>query len=62
VNNPIAADRNNVDTITDDVIEISPEIDNQQPGDDDLERFENEKSIYIQIFQFLALCYYHVKQ
>jgi hypothetical protein len=47
VNNPIAADRNNVDTITDDVIEISPEIDNQQPGDDDLERFENEKSIYI---------------
>jgi hypothetical protein len=60
VNNPIAADRNNVDTITDDVIEILPEIDNQQPGDDDLERFENEKSIYI--FQFLALCYYHVKQ
>ncbi|CAF3634590.1 unnamed protein product [Rotaria sordida] len=40
-NNPIAAgptyDRNN-DTITDDVIEISPEIDNQQPTDDELER------------------------
>ncbi|CAF4958140.1 unnamed protein product [Rotaria sp. Silwood1] len=41
INNPIAAgpsyDRNN-DTITDDVIEISPEIDNQQPTDDELER------------------------
>lgn len=41
VNNPIAAgptyDRNN-ETITDDVIEISPEIDNPQPNDDDLER------------------------
>ncbi|CAF1147249.1 unnamed protein product [Adineta steineri] len=31
-------DRNNTDTITDDVIEISPEIDNQQTVDDDLER------------------------
>ncbi|CAF4371143.1 unnamed protein product, partial [Adineta steineri] len=31
-------DRNNTDTITDDVIELSPEIDNQQTVDDDLER------------------------
>ncbi len=31
-------DRNNAETITDDVIEISPEIDNQQSPDDDLER------------------------
>lgn len=37
VNNPIAAGPSN-DTITDDVIEISPEIDNQQPADDELER------------------------
>jgi hypothetical protein len=41
VNNPTAAgppyDRN-TDTIIDDVIEISPEIDSQQPADDDLER------------------------
>jgi hypothetical protein len=29
------------DTITDDVIEISPEIDNQQPADDELERYVN---------------------
>ncbi|CAF3670140.1 unnamed protein product [Adineta steineri] len=41
VNNTAAAsppyDRNN-DTITDDVIELAPEIDNQQPADDELER------------------------
>ncbi|CAF3325058.1 unnamed protein product [Rotaria socialis] len=41
VNNQIAAgptyDRNN-ETITDDVIELSPEIENQQPTDDELER------------------------
>ncbi|CAF1020451.1 unnamed protein product [Adineta ricciae] len=41
VNNPSAAgptyDRSN-DIITDDVIELSPEIDNQQPADDELER------------------------
>jgi hypothetical protein len=35
VNQPQAA---GPDTITDDVIEISPEIDNQQPADDELER------------------------
>jgi hypothetical protein len=32
-------DRNNADTITDDVIEISPDIDHQSTADDELERF-----------------------
>ncbi|CAF3727151.1 unnamed protein product [Rotaria sp. Silwood1] len=35
---PPTSDRNHGDTITDDVIEISPENDNQQTIDDDLER------------------------
>ncbi|CAF2655473.1 unnamed protein product [Rotaria sp. Silwood2] len=35
---PQTSDRNHGDTITDDVIEISPENDNQQTIDDDLER------------------------
>jgi len=39
VHNPTVAGPTN-DIITDDVIEISPEIDNQQPADDELERFE----------------------
>ncbi|CAF3548433.1 unnamed protein product [Rotaria sp. Silwood2] len=37
---PQTSDRNHGDTITDDVIEISPENDNQQTIDDDLERLE----------------------
>ena len=37
---PETCDRTNADTITDDVIEISPDIDNQQPTDEDLERLE----------------------
>jgi hypothetical protein len=37
---PQTNDRNNGDTITDDVIEMSPEVDNQQSADDDLERLE----------------------
>ncbi len=40
MNNPQAAGPSNNDTITDDVIEILPEIDNQQPADDELERLE----------------------
>jgi hypothetical protein len=57
VNNPIAAagptyDRNN-DTITDDVIEISPEIDNQQPADDELERLEYKKNIISKKYSFV---------
>ncbi|CAF5048185.1 unnamed protein product, partial [Rotaria magnacalcarata] len=35
---PKASDRNHGDSITDDVIEISPENDHQQSIDDDLER------------------------
>ena len=40
MNNPQAAGPLPNDIITDDVIEISPEIDNQQPADDELERFD----------------------
>ena len=37
-------DRTNVDTITDDVIEISPEPDNQPVADDELERYDAKVS------------------
>ncbi|CAF3576118.1 unnamed protein product [Rotaria sp. Silwood1] len=51
---PPTSDRNHGDTITDDVIEISPENDNQQTIDDDLERhiififqsFKNNKQLH----------------
>ena len=47
VNHPQAAGSTNNDTITDDVIELSPEIDNQPPADDELERLERrQKNIH----------------
>ncbi len=47
------------------MIEISPEIDNQQPADDELDRFERKKKRQIienEKHFFSVHFYYHVKQ